>query len=76
MNFKIGDIVVVLEDEKIGINEVIFFKAGEVCKVCNFHAFNKNRIQLQSLNPSYSHGQWFTDASNVDYALEIFQVLS
>jgi hypothetical protein len=73
MKYKVGDIVVVLEDEKN--DNFIFLKAGEVCKVHDYHRLGKNRIQLQSLDPSFGRGIWFTDLSNIALAPEMFQVL-
>jgi hypothetical protein len=73
MNFKEGDIVVVLEDEKS--DNFIFLKAGEVCKVHDFHHFSENRIKLQSLDSSLG-GIWYTDIDNIALAPEIFEVLS
>jgi hypothetical protein len=74
MNFKEGDIVVVLEDEKNSAE--IYLKAGEVCKVRGIHSTLKHRIKLQSLNPSYKNGIWFTDIDNIEFAPEMLQVLS
>jgi hypothetical protein len=75
MKFKIGDIVVVLEDEISHISGVIFLKTGEVCKIAAFSSV-KEWIALQSLNPSYGAGRWNTRISNIALAPEMLQVLS
>jgi hypothetical protein len=72
MSFKKGDIVVVLNDQSDG-GDIVFLKAGELCKVLRIDDI---MIRLKSLKPSYKHGEWWTEVSNVNYALEIFQVLS
>ena len=73
MSFKTGDIVIILEDERFG--EIIYLKKGEVCRVCYLFD-NKDEVRVQSLNPSFGRGYWTTSVNNVEYALEMFQVLS
>jgi hypothetical protein len=71
--FKKGDIVVVLED--IVDNKTTYLKAGEICEVTTF-ATGKTCALLQSLNPSFESGKWYSNVDNIDYALEMFKVLS
>ena len=72
MKYKVGDIVVVLEDVKK--YTVTFLKAGEVCEVSSY--YDENMLILQSLSPSYKSGDWVCEVENVELAPEIFQVLS
>jgi hypothetical protein len=71
--FKKGDIVVVLEDVTYG--RTIYLKAGEFCEVCNCE-IGDNNVLLQSLSPSFGSGNWYSKVGNIDYALEMFRVLS
>ena len=75
MKYKVGDIVVVLEDEKTSLSEFIFLKKGEVCRVVCL-LVNFDRVKLQSLNPSFKTGEWSTSTDNIALAPEMLQVLS
>lgn len=59
--FKVGDKVRVLE------NENMFLKAEEIGKVLRI---SEEGVQIQSENPSYDHGMWFTDLSNLELVNE------
>jgi len=72
MNFKQGDIVVVLNDQSDG-GHIVYLKAGEVCKVLRI---DRSMIWLQSLKPSHNDGRWWTETNNIGFAPEMLQVLS
>jgi len=58
--FKVGDRVIVLEDEKG------FLQAGEIGVVIDID----DDIQVQSINPSYGEGLWFTLEDNLQLMKE------
>jgi hypothetical protein len=73
MKYKVGDIVVILEDVKG--STVFLLKKGEICRVLKCYGASRH-LNLQSLSPSYGSGNWICEIDNVALAPEIFQVLS
>ena len=65
--FKVGDKVRVLKDEKSC--DSTFLQSGEICEIISYSC-DGERIWIQSDNPTYLNGSWYTDIDNIELVKE------